>query len=92
LFIGLTVTTLFVFRRRDRGSVAAVKTPGYPFTPIAFLAMVVLLLALTMLQSARQATLGCAVVLLGLPAYALLQRRHIVLADVESKSESPAKY
>ena len=71
LFIGLTVTTLFVFRGRDHEQ-AAVKTPGYPYTPLAFLALVVLLLALTMLRAPRQALLGCAVVLLGLPVYALL--------------------
>jgi basic amino acid/polyamine antiporter, APA family len=81
LFIGLTVTTLFVFRRREPGAVAAVRTPGYPFTPMAFLALVVLLLALTMLRAPRQALLGCAVVLLGVPVYALLQRRHIVPAN-----------
>jgi len=72
LFIGLTVTSLFVFRRREPEAVAAVRTPGYPFTPMAFLALVVLLLALTMLRAPRQALLGCAVVLLGLPVYALL--------------------
>lgn len=81
LFIGLTVTTLFVFRRRQRGTAAAVKTPGYPYTPMAFLGMVILLLTLTMLRAPRQALLGCAVVLLGVPVYALLQRGHTVPAD-----------
>jgi basic amino acid/polyamine antiporter, APA family len=81
LFIGLTVTTLFIFRRRERGRVAAVTTPGYPFTPVAFLALVVLLLALTMMRAPQQALMGCAVVLLGLPVYALLQHGHIVPAD-----------
>ena len=80
LFIGLTVTTLFAFRRREHSVAAGVTTPGYPYTPVAFLFMVVALLALTMLHSPRQALLGCAVVLLGLPVYALLQRGHIVPA------------
>lgn len=83
-FIGLTVTTLFVFRRREPGRIAAVATPGYPFTPIAFLTLVVLLLALTMLRAPRQALLGCAVVLLGIPVYALLQRGHIVPEQPDS--------
>ncbi|HZD32723.1 MAG TPA: amino acid permease [Candidatus Angelobacter sp.] len=81
LFIGLTVSTLFVFRRREHRAVPPVKTPGYPFTPLAFLGMVVLLLGLTMMRAPRQALLGCAVVLLGIPVYALLQRGHIVPAD-----------
>ena len=80
LFIGLTVTTLFVFRRQGRNPAAAVATPGYPYTPVAFLVLVVALLALTMSHSPRQALLGCAVVLLGLPVYALLQRSHMVPA------------
>jgi APA family basic amino acid/polyamine antiporter len=88
LFIGLTVSTLFVFRRREHGKTAAVKTPGYPATPLAFLILVVLLLALTMLRAPQQALLGCAVVLLGIPVYALLQRRHIVPDDAESLSGS----
>ena len=41
LFIGLTVCTLFVFRRSDRGAAAPVMTPGYPATPLVFLAQVV---------------------------------------------------
>ena len=75
LFIGLTVSTVFVFRRRDHGAVPAVRTPGYPFTPMAFLAMVVLLLGLFLMRSPRQALLGCAVVLLGIPVYAIIQKR-----------------
>jgi len=81
LFIGLTVCTLFVYRRRDRGVVAPVMTPGYPATPLVFVAQVVVLLALTMLRSPRQASMGCAVVLLGLPVYALLQHGHVVPAE-----------
>ena len=37
--------------------------------------LVLLLLTLMMLRSPRQALLGCAVVLLGIPVYALIQRR-----------------
>ncbi len=74
LFIGLTVTTLFVFRKRDSGTTVTVRTPGYPLTPLAFTAMVVLLLVVFMMHSPRQALLGSAVVLLGIPVYALIQR------------------
>jgi basic amino acid/polyamine antiporter, APA family len=87
LFIGLTVCTLVVFRRRDGGATAAVLTPGYPFTQLIFVAQVLLLLVLILMNTPRQALLGCAVVLLGIPVYAFLQREHIV--PVES-SESPS--
>ena len=79
LFIGLTVSTVFVFRRRERGAAPAVRTLGYPFTPLAFLGMVVLLLTLFLLRSPRQSLLGCAVVLLGIPVYAVIQRRREAL-------------
>ncbi len=78
LFLGLTVCTLFVFRRRDGDSAARVLTPGYPVTPLVFVAQVIVLLVLVVMHTPRQALLGFAVVLLGLPVYALLQRRHIV--------------
>ena len=75
LFIGLTVSTVFVFRKRERGTAPKVRIPGYPYTPLAFLGMVILLLGLFLLRSPRQALLGCVVVLLGIPVYALIQRR-----------------
>jgi APA family basic amino acid/polyamine antiporter len=90
LFIGLTVCTLFVFRRRDRP--AAVMTPGYPLTPLIFLAQVVVLLVLVLVNTPRQALLGCAVVLLGIPVYAFLQREHVVPDDANSALEGPAKH
>lgn len=80
-FIGLTVCTLFVFRRRDGGKAAPVMTPGYPATPLVFLQQIVVLLALVLMNTPWQAPLGCAVVLLGIPVYALLQRGHMVPTD-----------
>lgn len=78
LFLGLTVSTLFVFRRRDGDAAPLVHTPGYPVTPLIFLAQIVVLLALVLMNTPWQALLGCAVVLLGIPVYALLQRAHVV--------------
>ena len=88
LFIGLTVSTLFVFRRHDRGTAPAVATPGYPATPLVFLVQVVLLLVLILMSTPRQALLGCAVVLLGVPVYAFLQRSRIVPEGVDGILEN----
>lgn len=71
VFIGLTVASLFVLRRR--GASVVFRTPGYPLTPILFLALVVGLLALLAFNNPTQALLGAAVVLLGLPAYRLIK-------------------
>jgi len=76
LFLGLTVCTLFVFRRRSAS--APVLAPGYPLTLLVFLAQIAVLLALVLTNTPRQALLGCAVVALGIPVYAFLQRDGIV--------------
>jgi APA family basic amino acid/polyamine antiporter len=74
-FLGLTVAGLFFLRARREAAGLSLRAPGYPFTPIAFLAMVVLLLALLMAHSPREGLLGCAVVLVGVPVYSAFGRR-----------------
>jgi APA family basic amino acid/polyamine antiporter len=77
LFLGLAVAGLFLLRRRPAVESAGVRTPGYPLTPIAFLALVALLLVLLGLRNPLQVAFGCAVVLAGLPVYLYLQKtRH----------------
>lgn len=73
LFLGLAVAGLFVFRRRRQQLGFVILTPGYPVTPVAFITLVVLLLALVAMHGPRQTLLGIAVVLVGLPAYSLFQ-------------------
>jgi APA family basic amino acid/polyamine antiporter len=68
-FLGLTIAGLFMLRRRPAQSESAVLTPGYPITPMAFLALVAAMLALLAVRSPREAALGCAVVLAGWPVY-----------------------
>ena len=72
VFVALTVVGLFRLRRRD-GNVGYL-TPGYPVTPIVFLALIVLLLVLMGGSNPREAFFGVAVVLLGLPFYLLVFR------------------
>jgi APA family basic amino acid/polyamine antiporter len=76
LFIGLTVSGIFVFRRRSPGAVDYL-TPGYPFTPIMFLLLLLLMLALLAGNSPKQSLLGVGVVALGLPAYYFVFRRQV---------------
>lgn len=73
-FIGLTVAGLFVLRRRE-GPPAGFRVPFYPLTPLTFLALVVILLVMLAAQNPREAALGVAVMLLGLPVYRLLYGR-----------------
>jgi APA family basic amino acid/polyamine antiporter len=71
LFLGLTVAGLFVIRRQPRPSETIILTAGYPFTPIAFLALLGIMLILLATRSPREAALGCAVVLAGWPVHVL---------------------
>ncbi len=75
MFLGLTVAGVLVLRRLDGGA-APFKTPWYPLTPLFFLLLVVLLLALLGGSRPFQAALGTGVVALGIPVYYLLFRGH----------------
>ena len=73
-FVGLTVGALFVVRRRDTTGMGY-HTPGYPVTPIFFLALVATLLVLLAGHNPVQAALGVGIVALGIPVYFVVFRR-----------------
>ena len=61
---------VFVLRRRD----PEFTVPGYPLTPVIFLALVAVLLTLLALTNRLQALLGLGVVAVALPVLHLTQR------------------
>ena len=72
-FLGLTVAGVIRLRLKpdDRSPLTV---PGYPYTPLAFLALVALLLVLLAGHDPLQSFLGVAVVSLGVPAFRLVRR------------------
>lgn len=74
IFIGLTVASLFVFRKRRSSSDRVSLTPTYPLPPVVFLLFTALILFLLGARRPREAVLGVAVVLLGLPVYYFVLR------------------
>jgi basic amino acid/polyamine antiporter, APA family len=68
-FIGLAVAGLFVLRRRRQPLGGAVATPGYPVTPLGFLLLTVIMLALLATHSPREALTGSLIALAGLPVF-----------------------
>jgi basic amino acid/polyamine antiporter, APA family len=74
VFIGMTVASLFVLRRR-LGDQPPALARGYPVAPAMFLALVLALLVLLAFRNPTQAFLGTAVVALGIPVFALLRAR-----------------
>ena len=86
VFVALTIVALFKLRRGTEQNEAAYATPGYPLTPIVFLVLVTLLLGLLAGNNPKQAFLGVAVVLLGLPFYYFVFRRKESSKKVEGRA------
>ena len=74
VFLGLTVAGVFRLRADVPGS-ARLRVPGYPYTPLAFLILVALLLVLLAGHNPMQAFLGVAVVIMGIPAFRLVREQ-----------------
>ena len=68
-FIGLAVAGLFVLRRRCQPLDGAVATPGYPVTPLGFLLLTVIMLAVLATHNPREALTGSLIALAGLPVF-----------------------
>jgi APA family basic amino acid/polyamine antiporter len=73
-YLGLTVAGLFVARSRHQEAGATILAPAYPWTPCAFLLMVLVLLVMILMRNPAQALLGLAMVATGLPVYEVLSR------------------
>ncbi|MBI3449096.1 MAG: amino acid permease [Acidobacteria bacterium] len=69
VFYGLAAVAVLVLRRRDPGAPRPYRTLGYPWTPIAFIVFSAGLLAATIAASPREAAIGTALTLAGLPAF-----------------------
>ena len=76
-FLALTVAGLY---RLPRPGPGAYRVPGWPVTPLVFLGMLLVTLALLAASNPRQALLGTAVVAAGVPVYLVLIRKRRVAA------------
>lgn len=76
VFYLLAVTSVFVLRFKQPHLPRPYRTWGYPFTPLLYVVGAVLLLRdmLVNPQSRGEAAAGVGLILLGLPAYAILRR------------------
>jgi hypothetical protein len=73
-FYGLAIAGLYRLRRRT-DLTRRFSTPGYPVVPAVFIAAVVLLVTTAIVQDPIWTGVTFAIVLSGLPVFALLQRR-----------------
>jgi APA family basic amino acid/polyamine antiporter len=83
IFFGLAAIALIVFRRRDAQDTNAPKPgfcmPGHPYTTLLFLAAAWYIVGDTILKAPRDTAWGIAILLSGLPVYALFARRASLL-------------
>jgi APA family basic amino acid/polyamine antiporter len=82
IFYALAACSVFVYRRRAPAAARPYRVPGYPFTPIVFIAVAMALVGNTIATRPAQAGAGLGIVLLGAPAY-LFWRRNAHSADRE---------
>jgi APA family basic amino acid/polyamine antiporter len=75
LFYALGAASIFVYRRRIDTASLAYRVPGYPWTPLVFIAAAVALVLNTMIAQPLRAAIGLGIVLVGTPAYFLWHRR-----------------
>ena len=69
IFYGLGALSVFVYRRREPNAVRPYRVPGYPVTPVLFVASAAALVLNTLLTQPMRAAAGVIAVMLGTPAF-----------------------
>jgi APA family basic amino acid/polyamine antiporter len=69
IFFGLTVASLFVYRRRDRGETRGYRMPGYPLLPAAFVLVAASIVFSVVRADPYRAGLGALLLATGIPVY-----------------------
>ena len=75
LFYALGAASIFVFRRKSSDREMPYRVPGYPWTPLLFIAAAAALVLNTIATQIGRAAIGLGIVLLGAPAYLIWRRR-----------------
>ena len=69
IFYGLGAASVFVFRRRQADAHRPFRVPGYPVTPVLFVASAAALVINTIVSQPGRAFAGLGAVLIGIPAF-----------------------
>lgn len=75
LIYGLTVSTVFVFRKRDDPAKRPYSMIGYPVLPVIFMIAAATLTVFAVENDPRNSLAGLAVILLGVPLHYILKRK-----------------
>ncbi len=80
IFYGLTISAVFVLRRTMPDAERPYRAWGYPVVPALFLLVTAFLLINTLITSPTQSFIGLGLIALGLPVYAVFDRRRRAVA------------
>lgn len=69
IFYALGGLAIFVYRRRAPGAVRPFRVPGYPITPLLFVAAALAVVVNTVITQPRRAALGLIVTVVGAPVF-----------------------
>ena len=75
VFYALGGLAIFVYRRKQPDMPRPFRTPGYPVTPILFVASAVAIVLNTIVSQPGRAAVGIGLMLLGVPAFYLWRAR-----------------
>jgi APA family basic amino acid/polyamine antiporter len=75
MFYALAAASIFVYRKRETVEFAPYRVPGYPWTPLVFIATVAAFVMNTIVAQPVRAAVGIGVVLTGAPAYLIWRRK-----------------
>ncbi|MFC1628870.1 APC family permease [Gemmatimonadota bacterium] len=78
LFFVLSTVALFIFRKRYPDVERPYSTPGYPWVPLAFIAIAAAMLLNSLVQRPLESGIGLGFAVLGIPVYFLLFRNRTV--------------
>jgi basic amino acid/polyamine antiporter, APA family len=77
LWFALAALAIFAYRRREPDAPRPFRTPGYPLTPVLFVAAALGIVANTVVAQPVQSLVGLGITALGIPAYLWWQRGSI---------------
>jgi APA family basic amino acid/polyamine antiporter len=87
LFAGVTVSAVFVLRRKMPEIERPYKALGYPLVPVLFILVAVWLVINTIITSPIESVTGLALIALGLPLYFYFKRKRAPIVEVKDNAE-----
>ncbi|HZE27762.1 MAG TPA: amino acid permease [Terriglobales bacterium] len=88
IFYGLGAASVFAYRLKYPDLPRPYLVPGYPWTPLVFVAASAALVLNVIVSTPRNAAIGLGIVALGLPAYALWRTRNKGSMEADNRAVS----